>query len=311
MNKYTKIIRKIYPCVLPLLYVAVLLFVLYVTIWQQLSPIISAASLFIASEDATNSVEDTELPSIFDNEVDYSDLPYIIVDPPSGSADPGEQDKQPENDTNGGSSSGGKTSGGKTSGGSSSGGGSSKTGYKQYLAEETYPTTYLLAENVSYPKYNEHYAMVDIYGREVKIFFGDGNAVLKKGAGQSMGSMPPGFGRPILLGGHNNSYFKNIKKYIVGDVITITTNYGVYYYRVYETKIAGRNDYNATHLEYQKEELILYTCYPFSTLRLTKQRYFVYAEKIAGPIVVNSLSEIPASASGTQDANNTQNTTNQ
>ena len=54
--------------------------------------------------------------------------------------------------------------------------------------------------------------MIDIYGRNVKIFFSDGKSALSKGAGQYMGSMPPGFGRPILLGGHNNSYFKNLKK---------------------------------------------------------------------------------------------------
>lgn len=315
MNKLSSFFKRIFPLLTPVAFVFVLFFVFYFTIWQQLSPILSAASIFITSEDNDSTAGNVEFPSVFDGTIDYSDLPYIV---PEVDVEAGTQPVPPENDTQ--SPSGGESDGGQTGGqgdgetqepskgdnqngtqskpdsGSGSGSSSSSQGYKQELAQVTYPATYILSKDVTYPKYNQHYAVVDIYGREVKVYFGDDGKVLQKGAGQSMGSMPPGFGRPILLGGHNNSYFKKLKNFIIGDVITVKTNYGVYYYQVTETKIANRDDYGATHLDLKREQLVLYTCYPFTTLRLTKYRYFVYAEKIAGPTVVDSLDQIPSSA---------------
>ncbi|MDF2568387.1 MAG: hypothetical protein K0R90_1843, partial [Oscillospiraceae bacterium] len=43
----------------------------------------------------------------------------------------------------------------------------------------------------------------------------------------------------------------------------------------------------AYDLSQKKEQLILYTCYPFNTLGLTSKRFFVYADKISGPQIVD------------------------
>ena len=318
MNKILSFLKKSIPLLLPILSVFLIAVILFLTVWPQLDMILTAGSIFIRSEVASDQQDDSDDRNAFDENVNYEDQPYIY---PEGSESvlPTPPDSTLPGDGNAGTEGSDEDQNGDSTEDDPSSGKDDKddddddpkeekpekqTGYKQELGNVTYPKTYILSSNVTYPSYMEHYAMVDIYGRDVKVYFSDSTKALSKGAGQSMGSMPPGFGRPILLGGHNNSYFKNLKKYIVGDVITVKTNYGIYYYRVYDTKIAMRDDYGATHMNLQKEELILYTCYPFTTLRLTKKRYFVYAEKIAGPTVVDSLDQIPAAVSDSISSEN-------
>lgn len=141
---------------------------------------------------------------------------------------------------------------------------------------------------VQIPSFGTHYANLSIpsVSIDAPLYFGDSNTVLSSGLGQYNGSFLPGFGRPILISGHNNSYFNSLQYISQGDEITITTNYGVYKYQVTETKIASYDDTSAYDLSADKETLILYTCYPFDTLGLTPQRFFVYADKISGPAVV-------------------------
>ena len=62
---------------------------------------------------------------------------------------------------------------------------------------------------IEFPVYGAHYASIQLPGTDEAedLYFGDSNAVLKKGIGQYMGSFLPGYGSPILLSGHNNTYF--------------------------------------------------------------------------------------------------------
>ncbi len=99
------------------------------------------------------------------------------------------------------------------------------------------------------------------------LYFGDSNKVLKKGLGQYIGSFIPGYGKPLLI--NNNGQFSQIEKCPGGDIVTITTSYGVYQYQVTGMQIAASTDKSAYDLGQNKEQLILYTCYPFDTLGLT------------------------------------------
>lgn len=141
---------------------------------------------------------------------------------------------------------------------------------------------------VQIPSFGTHYANISIpaISVEAPLYYGDSSAALSSGIGQYNGSFMPGFGRPILVSGHNNSYFNSLQYIENGDEVIITTNYGVYKYKVFETRIAYYNDKSAYDLSAQEETLIMYTCYPFDTLGLTPQRFFVYAEKISGPEIV-------------------------
>ncbi|MDF2568141.1 MAG: hypothetical protein K0R90_1597, partial [Oscillospiraceae bacterium] len=93
-------------------------------------------------------------------------------------------------------------------------------------------------KNISFPKYGMHYATIKLPESKgtSDIYFGDSDENLKKGVGQYIGSFLPGYGAPILIGGHNNTYFNGLKNIKKDDIITITTSYGTFKYKVTNTK---------------------------------------------------------------------------
>lgn len=144
-------------------------------------------------------------------------------------------------------------------------------------------------KDIQIPTYETLYAKLEIQqvGISSDLYFGDSNKVLKKGLGQYIGSSIPGYGKPLLISGHNNGQFHKLKDVQVGDIVTITTSYGVYEYQVTDMQVKSSTDKSAYDLKQDKEQLILYTCYPFDMLGLTPNRYFVYADKISGPSIVS------------------------
>ena len=122
---------------------------------------------------------------------------------------------------------------------------------------------------------------------DAPVYYGDDDAILKKGVGQDFSSSQPGFGRLIVLCAHNNMYFNALKNIEIGDKVEIETSYGTYSYEVKETKIVNENDSSAFDYAIDHEKLIMYTCYPFDMLAHTPNRYFVYADLISGPVFVD------------------------
>lgn len=151
------------------------------------------------------------------------------------------------------------------------------------------PVNVVDGNDIRYPHRGDLYARLAIEscGIEDDVYFDDSDAALNKGLGQYFGSSLPGYGSPILIAGHNNRSFHRLGEAQVGDLITITTNYGIYQYQIVETAIIRADDPGAVDLTQDKEQLILYTCYPFTTLSLTPRRYFVYADKVSGPDVLH------------------------
>ena len=66
---------------------------------------------------------------------------------------------------------------------------------------------------VQIPSYGTHYAnlSIDSVSIDAPLYFGDSSAALSQGVAQYNGSFLPGFGRPILISGHNNSYFNSLQ----------------------------------------------------------------------------------------------------
>lgn len=146
------------------------------------------------------------------------------------------------------------------------------------------------ASQITWPSYGQKYGELtcERLQLEAPVYFGDNNDILRVGAGQYIGSFLPGYGRIIMLCAHNTTFFKPLQNVQKGDVFEFNTNYGQYKYKVTETRIADHEDSSAYDLMKEKEQLIMYTCYPFETLAGTKtDRLFVYAEKIAGPAVID------------------------
>lgn len=144
--------------------------------------------------------------------------------------------------------------------------------------------------DITLPVYGEQYGHLSCerIGLDSPVYFGDSNDILRVGAGQYIGTFLPGFGRLILLCAHNTTFFKPLQVVEAGDVIVFKTSYGVYQYQVSRTEVRDHNDATAYDLLQDKEELVLYTCFPFETMVGTKtDRLFVYCEKISGPAVID------------------------
>ncbi len=124
-------------------------------------------------------------------------------------------------------------------------------------------------------------------GLNAPVYYGDSNVILRYGVGQYRGSFTPGFGRLILLSGHNTTFFKCLRNIQEGDEIIFDTNYETYKYRIYRVEVMESSTLSAL-LESKyyldpHETLIMYTCYPFHAIVGTKhQRLVVFGERIEG-----------------------------
>ena len=144
------------------------------------------------------------------------------------------------------------------------------------------------AREVTFPAVGDKYGILTIEGTDVnaELYFGDGRRELRLGLGQYNGSSFPGTGGTVLISGHNNSAFKDLKSAKVGDKVNLRTNYGMYVYEITATAIKKNTDKTAFDLFKDEENLVLYTCYPFDKLGITADRYFVYGKIVSGPKIL-------------------------
>lgn len=148
-------------------------------------------------------------------------------------------------------------------------------------------------DSVEYPQYNNQFGelIIEDCGIDNKLFFGDGEIALRNGVGIYSGSFVPGYGKTILVAGHNNTYFNGLKYAKAGQKVLIKTSYGNYEYEITETAVKKSTDETAYDLTADYENLIMYTCYPFDELGLTSQRFFVYAKLVSGTAIDTSVQE--------------------
>ncbi|GAF23693.1 hypothetical protein JCM19047_3532 [Bacillus sp. JCM 19047] len=100
---------------------------------------------------------------------------------------------------------------------------------------------------------------------------------LRHGVGHDPTTGFPGDGRQVFLAGHNDSAFLNVGDVVTGDIITVSTSYGQYDYRVDYAEI-GHESETWRVGDKEKETLVLMTCYPFFSLTRPEERYFIYAD---------------------------------
>lgn len=132
----------------------------------------------------------------------------------------------------------------------------------------------------SYPEYGTKYASLSIPSVNIEqpIYYGDDNETLKYGVGQYIASYFPGEGGSILYMGHNTSnMLRNLPNVSLGDEIIVTTNYGTYHYQINDTKIIQDTELDKVPIKREGEVLMLYTCYPTTTVVYTPYRFVVYA----------------------------------
>ena len=143
-------------------------------------------------------------------------------------------------------------------------------------------------KTIQFPLSGEQYGQItcEKIGLDAPVYWYDDDEILAYGVGQSLTSLLPGFGRPIILAGHNSTYFECLQNAEVGNVIKFKTNYCDYEYTVRNIQI-----YNEDELEHlllsdeynDREQLIMYTCYPFhATAGRKTDRLVVFADRTAG-----------------------------
>lgn len=143
---------------------------------------------------------------------------------------------------------------------------------------------FLERSEIEFPEVNTKYGKIEMESVDLSapLIFGDTKEALKAGICQYSGSFIPGFGGMVLLTGHNYIY-PQVEKMKIGDIIKITTSYGVYKYQVTNIEVLNKEKYETFNIDQNKERLVYYTCYPFNAFGNISDRYFVFADYVSGP----------------------------
>src|SRR5579872_824167 len=111
------------------------------------------------------------------------------------------------------------------------------------------------------------------------VFEGTGDGTLARGVGHLMGSAGPGERGNLVLAGHRDTFFRELRGIRKGDEVTITAPGGEFQYQVESTAIVQpeqtevlKSDGGAT--------LTLITCYPFRYVGNAPERFIVRATKV-------------------------------
>jgi LPXTG-site transpeptidase (sortase) family protein len=99
---------------------------------------------------------------------------------------------------------------------------------------------------------------------------------LRRAVGHVPSTALPGDAGNIVLAGHRDSFFRALKDVQAGDQVRITTEDGVYDYKVESTDVVGpeRTDILAAS---DATTLTLITCYPFNYVGPAPDRFVVHA----------------------------------
>lgn len=153
---------------------------------------------------------------------------------------------------------------------------------------ETVADSYIKITDIDYPDVGTQYGQLQCerIGLDCPAYWGDTDEILEYGAGQYLGSFLPGFGRVIVLAGHNLTWFASFQFIEAGDVIKFSTNYCNYEYTVTKVEVLNENvleDVIVNRMPLEQEELIMYTCHPFYAITGRKtDRLTVFAERTQG-----------------------------
>lgn len=102
-------------------------------------------------------------------------------------------------------------------------------------------------------------------------------------AGPSLAPGSPLIGQPgtSVIAAHRETHFAFLRKARVGDIVEASDTSGVTRtYRVTEIEIADADEIMIPQSR-SENRLLLYTCYPFGSRRLTDERFAVHAELVS------------------------------
>lgn len=150
---------------------------------------------------------------------------------------------------------------------------------------------YVTLSEISRPETNENYAVINckLAGLDnTKIYFGKSLTGLSRGVTQLEDSSLPGEGGVVTIYGYNSTFFGGLKQLTKDDEIVITTNYGVYTYKVTECLEAPVEEKSVIlKSSGNKEKLVLFTELSSGVIEEPSDNmYYVCAEKMSGPLLM-------------------------
>ncbi len=136
-------------------------------------------------------------------------------------------------------------------------------------------------------EYGSQWATLNVDGweeRDIKVFFGDDDTLLRKGAGMRAASRFCGQGSRTVLSAHVTRHFYEIEDTKIGTLVTMDTVYGKYVYKVVDTLIFNYQDRSAlAPKEGEGDTLFLYTCYPRKNgFQFRSERLALICRKVEG-----------------------------
>jgi sortase A len=102
---------------------------------------------------------------------------------------------------------------------------------------------------------------------------------LRRAVGHITGTALPGQPGNVGISGHRDTFFRPLRNIHRDDIITLTTLFGEFRYRVVSTRIVSPS--NVTVLEPGgNDSLTLVTCYPFYFVGAAPHRFIVRADRV-------------------------------
>jgi sortase A len=134
------------------------------------------------------------------------------------------------------------------------------------------------APEASAPAHGDPIGRVSIprLGLSTVVFEGTDDDVLHRGVGHLTGSALPGQPGNVVLAGHRDSYFRDLRNIRKDDVVDVATKFGTRRYRVASTEVVDPTEIGV-EAPTSAPTLTLITCYPFYYIGNAPQRFIIRA----------------------------------
>lgn len=152
------------------------------------------------------------------------------------------------------------------------------------------PTTVIenVEDSAEFPSidFETQWATLNLDGwetRNIPVLLGDRYESLWNGAGLPSFSEFCGRGSRVVIDAHVNTFFRELELTPVGTKVHISTIYGEYLYEVEKIVFFDQYDPSYIYPNHDKEELVLYTCYPYDNgFRLRTERIGLICKYLKG-----------------------------
>lgn len=119
---------------------------------------------------------------------------------------------------------------------------------------------------------------------QLPIIHGTDEDELSKGVGHFGGSVLPGEDDNAVLSGHRDTVFRRLGEVIEGDELIVTTSAGTFTYKIRKVRIVDADD-RTVIVPKPRATLTVTTCYPFTFIGASPERYVLVADLIESELV--------------------------